>query len=28
VVQGVVLLFFVLVIIGAIRRFRPTPTYA
>jgi hypothetical protein len=28
VVQGVVLLFFVLVIIGAIRRFRPMPTYA
>jgi hypothetical protein len=28
VVQGVVLVFFVLVIIGAIRRFRPLPTYA
>jgi hypothetical protein len=28
VVQGVVLLFFVLVIIGAIRRFRPMPTFA
>src|SRR5450432_1676545 len=28
VVQGVVLLFFVLVIIGAIRRFRPMPAYA
>src|SRR5712672_1361660 len=28
VVQGIVLLFFVLVIIGAIRRFRPIPTYA
>ena len=28
VVQGVVLLFFVLVIIGAIRRFRPMPLYA
>ena len=28
VVQGIVLLFFVLVIIGAIRRFRPMPTYA
>jgi hypothetical protein len=28
VVQGVVLLFFVIVIIGAIRRFRPMPTYA
>ena len=28
VVQGVVLLFFVIVIVGAIRRYRPTPTYA
>src|SRR6266404_3949594 len=28
VVQGVVLVLFVLFIIGAIRRFRPTPTYA
>jgi hypothetical protein len=28
VVQGVVLVFFVLVIIGAIRRFRPLATYA
>ena len=28
VVQGVVLVFFVLVIIGAIRRFRPLPVYA
>ena len=28
VVQGVVLLFFVLVIIGAVRRFRPMPSYA
>jgi hypothetical protein len=28
VVQGVVLVFFVLVIIGAIRRFRPLPIYA
>ena len=28
VVQGVVLVFFVLVIIGAIRRFRPLQTYA
>jgi hypothetical protein len=28
VVQGIVLAFFVVVIIGAIRRFRPTPTYA
>ena len=28
VVQGVVLVFFVLVIIGALRRFRPLPTYA
>jgi hypothetical protein len=27
VVQGVVLVFFVLVIIGAVRRFRPLPTY-
>src|SRR5450755_3728019 len=27
VVQGVVLVFFVLMIIGAIRRFRPMPTY-
>jgi hypothetical protein len=27
VVQGVVLVFFVLVIIGAVRRFRPMPTY-
>jgi hypothetical protein len=26
-VQGVVLVFFVLVIIGAVRRFRPLPTY-
>jgi hypothetical protein len=25
--QGVVLLFFVIVIIGAVRRFRPTPAY-
>jgi hypothetical protein len=28
VIQGVVLVFFVLVIIGAWRRFRPTPTFA
>ena len=28
VVQGFVLLFFVIVIVGAIRRYRPTPTYA
>jgi hypothetical protein len=28
VVQGIVLVFFVLVIIGAVRRFRPMPTYA
>jgi hypothetical protein len=28
VVQGVVLVFFVLVIIGAVRRFRPVPTFA
>jgi hypothetical protein len=28
VVQGVVLVFFVLVIIGAVRRFRPLPAYA
>jgi hypothetical protein len=28
VVQGVVLVFFVVVIIGAVRRFRPLPTYA
>ncbi|MEA2920648.1 MAG: hypothetical protein QOF07_611 [Bradyrhizobium sp.] len=28
VVQGVVLVFFVVVIIGAVRRFRPRPTYA
>src|ERR1700726_3734316 len=28
VVQGVVLVFFVLVIIGAARRFRPVPTFA
>jgi hypothetical protein len=27
IVQGIVLLFFVVVIIGAIRRFRPTPAY-
>jgi hypothetical protein len=28
VVQGVVLVFFIVVIIGAIRRFRPLPVYA
>jgi hypothetical protein len=28
VVQGVVLVFFVLMIIGAVRRFRPMPTYS
>jgi hypothetical protein len=28
VVQGVVLVFFILVIIGAVRRFRPMPTFA
>jgi hypothetical protein len=28
VVQGIVLVFFVLMIIGATRRFRPTPTFA
>ena len=28
VVQGIVLLFFALVIIGAVRRFRPIPTFA
>jgi hypothetical protein len=28
VVQGIVLLFFIIVIIGAVRRFRPMPTYA
>jgi hypothetical protein len=28
VVQGLVLLFFVLVIIGGVRRFRPAPTFA
>jgi hypothetical protein len=28
VIQGIVLAFFVLVIIGAIRRFRPMPTFA
>jgi hypothetical protein len=28
VVQGVVLVFFVLMIIGAVRRFRPVPTFA
>jgi hypothetical protein len=28
VVQGLVLLFFIIVIVGAIRRFRPLPTFA
>ena len=28
IVQGIVLVFFVVVIIGVIRRYRPTPTYA
>jgi hypothetical protein len=28
VVQGIVLAFFIVVIIGAVRRFRPIPTYA
>jgi hypothetical protein len=28
VVQGIVLVFFVLVIVGAVRRFRPIPTFA
>jgi hypothetical protein len=28
VVQGIVLVFFVLMIIGAVRRFRPVPTFA
>src|SRR6266403_1585299 len=28
VVQGIVLVFFVIVIIGAVRRYRPTPTFA
>lgn len=28
VIQGIVLLFFVVVIVGALRRFRPTPAYA
>jgi len=28
VVQGIVLLFFVVMIIGAMRRYRPMPTYA
>src|SRR5712671_3731000 len=28
IVQGIVLVFFVIVIIGAVRRFRPVPTYA
>jgi hypothetical protein len=28
IVQGIVLVFFVIVIIGVVRRFRPVPTYA
>jgi hypothetical protein len=28
VIQGIVLLFFIIVIIGAVRRFRPMPTFA
>jgi len=28
IIQGIVLVFFVVVIIGVIRRYRPTPTYA
>ncbi len=28
VVQGIVLIFFIIVIIGAVRRFRPAPTFA
>jgi hypothetical protein len=28
IIQGIVLVFFVIVIIGAVRRFRPLPTYA
>jgi hypothetical protein len=28
VIQGIVLVFFLVVIIGAVRRFRPVPTYA
>jgi hypothetical protein len=28
VIQGIVLLFFVVVIIGAMRRYRPMPAYA
>jgi hypothetical protein len=28
VVQGIVLVFFIIVITGAVRRFRPIPTYA
>jgi len=27
-IQGIVLVFFIIVIIGAVRRFRPTPTFA
>jgi len=28
IVQGIVLVFFVIVIIGAVRRFRPMPSFA
>ncbi len=28
VVQGIVLIFFIIVIVGAVRRFRPAPTFA
>jgi hypothetical protein len=28
IIQGIVLLFFIIVIIGAVRRFRPMPTFA
>jgi hypothetical protein len=28
IVQGIVLVFFIIVIIGAVRRYRPTPTFA
>ena len=28
VVQGIVLVFFIIVIVGAVRRYRPTPTFA
>jgi hypothetical protein len=28
VVQGIVLVFFIIVIVGAVRRYRPVPTFA